>query len=321
MSEPGLASIIIPVYNRSAMLVDAVNSALAQDYRPIEIIIVDDGSSDNTLATAKQLSSNNEEVSVLSIENSGPGLAREQGRQKAAGEFIQYLDSDDLLHRSKLALQIEQLNSQPECGVSYCIQEYCTFDGKVLDEKWMRSGEHFEFMFPTMLSGRIWGTPVPLYRSSLLQQAGPWLDLKNQEDWEYDCRVASFGVRLNYLAKTLVTIRTHETEHFGQIGANDDAKLVDRSRAYQLIFEHAVSAKIKLEHYDFLSFNRSVFLLARQCARRGLAGETKVLMRLALASTNNAKRKFEYRVYTLLSNIFGWSRMGKLSSALDKVRA
>jgi len=321
MCEQGLASIIIPVYNRSAMLVDAVNSALAQDYRPIEIIIVDDGSSDDTLATAKQLSSSNEEVSVLSIENSGPGLARERGRQKATGEFIQYLDSDDLLHPSKLTLQIEQLNNQPECGVSYCVQKYCTFDGTVLDEQWMRSGERFEFMFPAMLSGRIWGTPVPLYRSSLLLQAGPWLDLKNQEDWEYDCRIASFGVRLNYLAKTLVTIRTHEIEHFGQISANDDAKLIDRSRAYQLIFEHAVSAKIKFEHYDFLSFNRSVFLLARQCAERGLTRETITLMRLALASTNSVKRKFEYRFYMLLSNIVGWSRMGKLSSKLDKVRA
>src|SRR5262245_61954525 len=93
-----LVSTIIPVYNRAGMLREAVESVLAQTYRPIEIIVVDDESTDDTRCVAEALAStNSKEVRVIHQSNSGPGLAREAGRQASRGEFIQYLDSDDLL--------------------------------------------------------------------------------------------------------------------------------------------------------------------------------------------------------------------------------
>src|SRR6185295_1184798 len=115
-----LVSTIIPVYNRAAMLRDAVESVLAQTYRPIEIIIVDDGSIDDTGPAADALCATYaHEIRVIHKSNGGPGLAREAGRQAAQGEFIQYLDSDDLLLPEKFEKQVASLRKRPECEVAY----------------------------------------------------------------------------------------------------------------------------------------------------------------------------------------------------------
>ena len=94
----GLISTIIPVFNRPALLREAVESVLGQTYRAIEILIVDDGSTDSTPAVVREL----EKIAPTVVrgirqENLGPGAAREAGRQMARWEFILYLDCDDLL--------------------------------------------------------------------------------------------------------------------------------------------------------------------------------------------------------------------------------
>lgn len=316
----GLVSIIIPVYNRPTMLLEAVKSVLAQRYRSIEIIIINDGSSDNTLDLANQLEQSHECIKVVSIENSGPGLAREAGRQLAKGEFIQYLDSDDLLHPDKFLKQVSALNNNPNCGVSYCIQELCDMDGTVIDPIWMRTGTFHSEMFPSMLGGRLWGTPVPLYRSSLLQKSGPWLGLRNQEDWEYDCRIASLGVNLHYCPETLVTIRRHDQDHLGNIQGHQEDKLRDKCKAYLAIYQHATVAGISPLQAESQHFNRMAFMLARQCAEKGLITQAKSLMSICKSGANNSKRKIEYQIYTTCSMILGWTNLAKLSALIDRLR-
>ena len=94
--EAGLVSTIIPVYNRPILIVEAVNSVLAQTYKNTEVIVVDDGSDDDTPSVLLSLQTEHPQVTVLTQQNQGPGVARELGRQHAKGEFIQFLDSDDL---------------------------------------------------------------------------------------------------------------------------------------------------------------------------------------------------------------------------------
>ena len=90
-ARTGLVSTIIPVYNRPVLLREAVESVLRQTYRPIEVIIVDDGSTDDTGRVAEELAARDLDViRALHIANGGPGVAREAGRQVAQGEFIQY---------------------------------------------------------------------------------------------------------------------------------------------------------------------------------------------------------------------------------------
>ena len=101
-----LVSTVIPAYNRPIMLREAVASVLAQTYRSIEIIIVDDGSSDDTPQVAEHLAKTHRDTVVfIRKSNSGPGPTREAGRQIARGELIQNLDSDDLLRPRKFEIQ------------------------------------------------------------------------------------------------------------------------------------------------------------------------------------------------------------------------
>ncbi|MBK7137374.1 MAG: glycosyltransferase family 2 protein [Rhodocyclales bacterium] len=165
---PGLVSTIIPVYNRPAQLREAVASVLAQDYRPIEIIIVDDGSTDDTFAVAQELAA--EHPGIIRAEtqtNVGPGMARERGRQMAQGEFIQYLDSDDVLLPGKFLAQVTALRAHPGADVAYGMTRYRHPDGRIEPGPWKGSGVAREAMFPPFLLERWWDTPNPLYRASV----------------------------------------------------------------------------------------------------------------------------------------------------------
>ena len=176
---PGLVSTIIPVFNRPAQLREAVQSVLDQEYRPIEIIIVDDGSTDETLATAQILERNHADiVRVISKTNGGPGLAREHGRQRAQGEFIQYLDSDDVLLPGKFVAQVNALRDAPAAGVAYGLTRFRQTNGESVPGPWKGSGVRRDTMFPSFLTERWWDTPTPLYRAAVCHAAGPWTDLR-----------------------------------------------------------------------------------------------------------------------------------------------
>src|SRR5581483_7770322 len=195
-----LVSTIIPVYNRAGFLRDAVACVLAQTYRPIEIIIVDDGSTDETPRTCRELAEAHLGIVVaLRQQNAGPGAARETGRCRARGEFIQYLDSDDWLHPRKFEHQVAALREQPDAGVVYCKTREYVIGEQPADRAAARTGQRFDRLFPVLLSGRIWQTLTPLFRRRVCDAAGPWSDLRQEEDWEYDARVAALGTRLAWV--------------------------------------------------------------------------------------------------------------------------
>src|SRR5262249_14778327 len=147
---PGLVSTIIPVYNRPALLREAAASALGQTYRPVEVILVDDGSTDNTPRVCRELAEQHAGiVTYLRQENAGPGAARERGRQSARGEFIQYLDSDDLLAPAKFERQVLGLRQRPDCGVAYCYTRHYRVGEAPADRPWKGSGRTVETMFPS----------------------------------------------------------------------------------------------------------------------------------------------------------------------------
>ena len=118
-----LVSIIIPTYNRKELLVSAVESCINQLYSEIEIIIVDNGSTDNT---GKYITSkvNDERIRFFRLERKGVSYARNFGLSKARGEYIQFLDSDDLLYPEKIQIQIEFLNKNLEYVATYCNWNY-----------------------------------------------------------------------------------------------------------------------------------------------------------------------------------------------------
>lgn len=105
-----LVSVIIPTYNRGWIVKESIDSVLAQDFNDFELIVVDDGSTDNT---SEILNSYRQDINVICQGNRGVSAARNAGIAKASGRFIAFLDSDDLWLPDKLSLQVDFFNSNP----------------------------------------------------------------------------------------------------------------------------------------------------------------------------------------------------------------
>ena len=109
-----LISVIIPAYNRSAFLPEAIESVLKQTCKPLEIIVVDDGSTDDTAGVLARYAG---KIITLSGNHAGPSAARNHGIQAAHGDFIAFLDSDDLWLPGKLAAQMRFFHANPEARI------------------------------------------------------------------------------------------------------------------------------------------------------------------------------------------------------------
>lgn len=109
-------SVIIPCFNTARYLASSINSVLNQSIQDFEIILVDDGSTDHLVEVVSQL---NTDIHFISQENKGPGAARNAGISKSTGEYLVFLDADDVLLPEKLKVQSDYLDNQPDVGVVF----------------------------------------------------------------------------------------------------------------------------------------------------------------------------------------------------------
>ncbi len=121
MGNP-LVSIIIPLYNAEQFIVETIHSVLDQTYQNIEVIIVDDGSTDQSLQKVSALA--NDQIRLFKQNNKGASAARNYGLKEAKGDYIQFLDSDDLLAPDKIEKQIAQIKEHSLNTVAYCSTVY-----------------------------------------------------------------------------------------------------------------------------------------------------------------------------------------------------
>jgi len=320
---PSLVSIVVPVYNRPGPLAEAVASALAQSYRPIEVLIVDDGSTDETPTVASRLAAEHPgEIRVLRRPNGGPGAARETGRRAAEGEYLQYLDSDDLLLPKKLELQVAALAGRPQLGVAYGICRETEPDGSERAPALRPSDHAIDSMFPTFLAERWWNTVTPLYRAELCDRAGPWSELRLEEDWEYDARVAALGPGLAFVPEVVAVHRDLGGGRLSRGAALDPRRLADRAAAHLSIVAQAQrTPEGSGPSVERERMARELFLLARQAGAAGLAEPSARLFRAARSlSTPERARGWDFRLYRALAACAGWRRAGRLSLRLDALR-
>ncbi len=192
-------------------------------------------------------------------------------------------------------------------------------DGRLLETPERRTGERIETMFPAMLQSRWWQTTSALYRASIIHRAGPWLPLGNEEDWEYDARIASQGVRLHYCEAWVSEVRHHHRGRLSDLSFTPRV-LRDRARAHALILEHAQRAGIGTETEEMQHYARELFLLARQCGDRGLPRESKMLFDLAREASGPRRDRVQFRLYSAAARVLGWSLLGKVSCFMDHLR-
>jgi glycosyltransferase involved in cell wall biosynthesis len=201
--EPGLVSVVIPCCNQERFLGACLKSIEDQNYRPIEAIIVNDGSSDGTrriMEDFRSVSREGIEVKCLHQSQRGAQGARNEGCRQAKGEFIQFLDGDDVLCHEKLSGQIAVLNSSKGIDVVYG-------DGQYLVDIYgtpARKGRIISIgscadMVESLLLGKWIPSFSYLSRRSSVDLCGPWdEEVRINQDFEYFLRMAIKGSLFRY---------------------------------------------------------------------------------------------------------------------------
>ncbi len=185
-------SVIVPAYNSEQTILATITSVQNQTFTDWEIVVINDGSTDNTLKTLEQIQ--DKRIIIYSYENQGLSSARNRGITKAAGEFVTFLDADDLWSPDKLELQLKAFQENPEAGVAYSLA--------------VGGLEHAENLFTfvegnkTIYQGQVYcqlllenfigcGSNI-LVRREAIESVGFFdLQLNSCEDWDYYLRLAA----------------------------------------------------------------------------------------------------------------------------------
>lgn len=201
-----MITVIIPAYNAEAFIAETLLSVINQSWDNYEIILVDDGSSDHTAAIASTFPA----VTVICQENRGVAAARNIAIAKARGDYIAFLDADDLWPPQKLSKQIEYMQQYPELGISYTLHQ-CFLDHSMdTMPLWVRPE-----LFASQEAGYI---PSALMVSrEILQQVGLFNEhYQVSEDTEWLLRAKEKGIQIGLVPELLLHKRVHQDNLTGR---------------------------------------------------------------------------------------------------------
>ena len=137
-----LVSFIIPVHNKESYLYDCINSILSQKYKSFEIILIDDGSTDNSIQIIKQLQENNKQIKFIQSKRTGPGGARNIGIKNASGQYIMFVDADDYILSNNMLKNIKKYMFNNDYDIIKIQAVKKDLDGKI-DDFWFNIKEQF----------------------------------------------------------------------------------------------------------------------------------------------------------------------------------
>jgi hypothetical protein len=261
-SEP-LVSVAVPVFNGQATVGDAVRSLLAQTYRNLEIVVVDDGSTDGTWEVLESFGSS---IRAIRQANAGIAAARNAGLAVAEGELIALMDSDDLCEPERIAAQVRFLEERPE--VVLCCSDFGAFNasGPVsrsfgatyyhrcsaaeggVGARYPNRGQlditsclpsppesavvvptHFGGVYEELALGNFVHPPTVMFRRSLLAEAGYFEpDVKIMCEWDWLVRVAQTGA-IGFIDRPLLSYRLSSSQiSFGEEAALDSVRVAQR---------------------------------------------------------------------------------------------
>jgi glycosyltransferase involved in cell wall biosynthesis len=220
MVPNALVSIIIPSYNYGHYIIETLNSVRAQKYQYWEAIVIDDGSTDNTEALVSALAKIDARIRYVYQVNKGLSEARNTGLMYSSGQYVQFLDADDLISEDKLELQLKHFASDPSLGISYTDAYY--FRSANTQEKFktlnltqeelktkLSDNTFFEQIYKLIVQN-IMPVNSPLVKKEVIERIGSFsTNLSSLEDWEFWFRSAmcsKFGYLGNSKAYCLVRV-------------------------------------------------------------------------------------------------------------------
>lgn len=236
-----LVSIIIPAYNAAHFLPQTLESCLRQTYPHLEIIVVNDGSRDNTAEVARSY------PNVICIDQANKGLAgaRNTGIDHATGDYLQFLDADDLLLPDKIKRCVETFQTDPSADVVYTDYEVRSHDLQQPASKpdlEMGEGDILRLLVNT--TSTIFRVPCPLIKSAVVRQVGGFsLGMQGVEDWHFWIKLAAAGAIYRFIPEVLVWYRD------SPVSMSKNRLLMTRSRlaAMQALRELNLPPELNLE--------------------------------------------------------------------------
>lgn len=265
-------SVIIPTYNRAKTIEKSVRSVLAQTYKEFELIILDDGSTDNTKEVIELISDSR--IKYYCQENAGAGAARNAGVEHASYDIIAFHDSDDIWMPDKLEKQMDYWKKHPEHDIIYCgftlhCQDNQNIYAPIYDDREKLSGDIFDvIVYKNMVN-----TPTMLMKKAVFEEVGGFdVSVNCLEDWELALRIAekhTFG----FIDESLVD--TFQTE--GSVST--------RTAEY-----YKVKCQMIIRYKDYLlknnMFDSAVLALFESARNAGIESQIKQLFLILLQNSN-----------------------------------
>ena len=289
MSSPKI-SIIIPAFNQSAYLSEAIKSVLQQSYSEWELIVVDDGSTDETPLVVAQHP--DPRIRYIRQANRGLPAARNTGIEASRGDYLAFLDADDYFHPGKLEVQVSHLEQNPEVGLSYASR--IEVDGKG-DYSWLlRAPETIT------LEDLVLGFPFTindlLVRKSWVEKSGPFDESfrLHSEDRDFYLRLVLDGCRFERVNQFVAYRRLHARRVFSNISdriktmhrALDTAFDDPRLPAHVLALREKAYAAVFLT-WSFQEFFQGEIASAQQHLRQAILHNPSILEHEARSLLNN----------------------------------
>jgi len=288
-------SVIIPAYNAEKTILDTIKSVENQSFSNFEIIVINDGSTDKTLELISDLG--DPRIKIFSYANGGLSTARNRGISRAKGEFIAFLDADDLWTSDKLELQMQALCENPEAAVAYSWTLVMDEDGQHLSSGVSASFEGDVYQHLLVGNFVASGSNVMLHRR-VIEMVGDFdPELKSSEDWDYWLRAAphfSFVV----VPKSQVLYRQSSRAMSANIQWMEEFMLIVHERAFQIVPE-----KLKFLKCQSLSFIYRYVAKLYITRESGVQGLNNATQKISKAISIYPKTLFDKETQKLLFKI------------------
>ncbi|MHC5054648.1 MAG: glycosyltransferase family 2 protein [Planctomycetota bacterium] len=310
-----LVSVIIPTHNRAGLIGETLESVFAQDYRPIEAIVVDDGSTDSTESVVRSFEPRARDglsLRYVRQENSGAPAARNRGLRESKGEYIQFLDSDDLLDPRKLTLQVCRFRRSP--SVDFVYSGSSVFRARPAESRVAYTGVPVRAPLLAFLRGLPWNTVAGLYSRAICLRVGDWNEaLPCWQDWEYNTRLCLLAPRVAFVPGVMSFVRVAS----GRI--SDDAYAAHgvlgamaALGSVQRLMPATVAASPDVRHSLALMF----WILGKRAAIAGCHGRCRQLLREGMRYGRGSwARLFSWLTWQV-GRMIGWYRTGVAAEGL-----
>ncbi len=315
-----LVSILIPAYNCEDWIGDTLRSATAQTWAPKEIIVVDDGSQDRTLEIAQQFAADG--VRVATQRRQGAAAARNAAFSLSRGDYIQWLDADDVLAPDKIARQLAALRASDSRRIllssAWAYFYHRTRRARFVPHPLWQDLSPVEWLLKKMRENLYMQTATWLTSRELAEEAGPWdTRLLSDDDVEYFCRVllASNGTR--FVPEARVFYRVTPSSRLSHIGASNrkkDAMMISIQLHVAYLRSLEASERVRTACLAYLQNWYPVFYPERP----DLVAE---LQALAQQLQGHLEEPRLLRTYAWIKPLFGWKAAKSVHSTCTQLKA